>query len=649
MKNYYIFLITAFISYSTFGQAIFDDNFDYGEASGDLVSIASGFWFTQSATVPSVGYQTESITLNNYEYLARGGSATIDNSADGEDINTGFGAVNSGTVYYSALVNLTSLGSGNAGFFMHFNGATGVRGRVFAIDNGAGKINFGITSLGTPDFISTAYDLNTTYLIVVSYNITTYASNLYVLTAPLQNEPGSPDATQSSVAGPTEVSSISIRQRTDGPAGAIDNIRVATTWGDLMQTYFNPAIDGSDMPKNGSSLTIDPGTAASATVFFNTVNFVASNDIGGCTSDDSEDGYISWELEDTSDNSKVYGCIFNSDLNTDVPIPGMIDGKTYVFTAQLVDNSGVPLTNPEAVYSLTIEVIPYIDVADINALRGVTIDENIFYRVTEPNVVLSYFNGEDPLAGGNPLYFFQDNSGGIVVTDESGFMPSIAVGDVFDTLRGNLKTGPNGELMLEITNENRANPTQNNGDVTPQPVNLDDLNTNYTDYESELVLINDVDFVSPSGDFVLDTNYAINDGTRGSNDMFLADFGNADYIVSSTPVPVNPVDLVVLVRSNVGGVISVTARSSSDFSLGTYDISQKELNLYPNPTSLGYVNISGKNQSNFEVSIFDILGKQIKDEVVSNGQLNLAHLKAGVYVLKIKQDDSLITKKLIIE
>ncbi|MEQ3796377.1 T9SS type A sorting domain-containing protein [Flavobacteriaceae bacterium MJ-SS4] len=71
--------------------------------------------------------------------------------------------------------------------------------------------------------------------------------------------------------------------------------------------------------------------------------------------------------------------------------------------------------------------------------------------------------------------------------------------------------------------------------------------------------------------------------------------------------------------------------------------------LYPNPTSFGYVNIDSKNQSKLEVTVFDLLGKQVKNEIVSNGQLNFSNFKAGIYVLRIKQDELVSTKKLVIK
>ncbi|MFC4721369.1 T9SS type A sorting domain-containing protein [Geojedonia litorea] len=645
MKNSYLLILALFSCVFINAQLLFDEHFNYGDASGDLTLTSSGDWSVLNAVTPKVGYQTSNLSLNNYEYLAKGGAATIA-KIDGESVNTGFASVNSGTIYYSVLVNLTDLGNGGIGFFIHLNGSTGIRARLFAIDDGFGKINFGITSQGTPDFITTPYDLNTTYLLVVSYNIATYTSNLYVLSAPLASEPGAPHATQMSGNGPASVSTITIRQSAAGPSGSIDQMRVATTWEDLMQSYFAPALYFPDGPDNETIISIPPETALNAAATFNTPNFSVSNELSACTSNNSQDGYIKWELKDTSDDSLVSsGCIFSSNSGDFSAIPGMTEGNSYSYTVWLVNNAGVALTNPEATYSVIFNVISYNDVSDIAGLRAGTIDENTYYRVTG-QVVLSYYNQNE----NDALYFFQDNSGGIAVTDEDGFMPLITVGDVFETLSGYLKSGANGELMLEITKIERDDPTINNGDITPQQVTLNELYTNYQDYESELVLINDVNFVSPSGDFTINSTYAINDGTRGSNeDLFLADFPQADYITSAYPVPTLPQDLVALVRSKSGAAVTVTARSTSDFALDINDYSSDSFKLYPNPTNKGYVTIGSKHHLPMQVTVVDLMGKQVLSKIVNNNVLNLSELTPGFYLLKISQNNALVTKRIIIE
>jgi Secretion system C-terminal sorting domain len=68
----------------------------------------------------------------------------------------------------------------------------------------------------------------------------------------------------------------------------------------------------------------------------------------------------------------------------------------------------------------------------------------------------------------------------------------------------------------------------------------------------------------------------------------------------------------------------------------------------PNPTSLGYINISSRSQTEMKVNVFDVLGKQVINETIKNNRLNVSSLNTGVYIMRISQDDATITKKLII-
>jgi hypothetical protein len=47
-------------------------------------------------------------------------------------------------------------------------------------------------------------------------------------------------------------------------------------------------------------------------------------------------------------------------------------------------------------------------------------------------------------------------------------------------------------------------------------------------------------------------------------------------------------------------------------------------------------------------NIYDILGKVVISSKIDNNRLDVSSLKAGMYVIKIKQNDIITTKKLII-
>ncbi|AWG21136.1 secretion protein [Flavobacterium faecale] len=72
------------------------------------------------------------------------------------------------------------------------------------------------------------------------------------------------------------------------------------------------------------------------------------------------------------------------------------------------------------------------------------------------------------------------------------------------------------------------------------------------------------------------------------------------------------------------------------------------LNLYPNPATNGRVSIATKNDSDKDITIFDLLGKKILQTKLSGRELNIANLSPGVYIIKINEDNATATRKLIV-
>jgi hypothetical protein len=85
--------------------------------------------------------------------------------------------------------------------------------------------------------------------------------------------------------------------------------------------------------------------------------------------------------------------------------------------------------------------------------------------------------------------------------------------------------------------------------------------------------------------------------------------------------------------------------------LSTNDVSLRSFGVYPNPTSIGSVNVVPQNGSNgkLNVAVFDVLGKQVINTVMSNETLDVSSLNTGVYIMKITQGNATSTKKLVIK
>lgn len=81
-------------------------------------------------------------------------------------------------------------------------------------------------------------------------------------------------------------------------------------------------------------------------------------------------------------------------------------------------------------------------------------------------------------------------------------------------------------------------------------------------------------------------------------------------------------------------------------------IENREVLVYPNPASTHAMIALSENPNDARISVFDIAGKQIFSDMIPAGelnyQLNTSHLSSGIYIIKIDDSKSVITKKLTI-
>jgi hypothetical protein len=82
--------------------------------------------------------------------------------------------------------------------------------------------------------------------------------------------------------------------------------------------------------------------------------------------------------------------------------------------------------------------------------------------------------------------------------------------------------------------------------------------------------------------------------------------------------------------------------------LGIDDNFADQVQLYPNPVSDGVITISTPTPGEKQVTVFDILGKQVIETEIMGNQLDLSSLQGGVYLLKLTQNNVTVTKKLVV-
>ena len=74
-----------------------------------------------------------------------------------------------------------------------------------------------------------------------------------------------------------------------------------------------------------------------------------------------------------------------------------------------------------------------------------------------------------------------------------------------------------------------------------------------------------------------------------------------------------------------------------------------DFSIYPNPSNVGYVNISSTESETIQANVYDILGKQVINAAVASGRLDVSTLNTGVYIVKLTQGTATTTKKLIVQ
>lgn len=72
-------------------------------------------------------------------------------------------------------------------------------------------------------------------------------------------------------------------------------------------------------------------------------------------------------------------------------------------------------------------------------------------------------------------------------------------------------------------------------------------------------------------------------------------------------------------------------------------------NIYPNPVSGSVINIQTGISGEKLVAVYDVLGKQVMNTTISDSELNISALNAGVYMVSVTQNKDTVTKKLVVQ
>jgi hypothetical protein len=232
MKKSLVCLTTLLLAAAgTHATPLFTDNFTYPD--GNLVG--NGGW-SQTGTSTANPIQVANGKVNIgvtgqdvYNANIAGGPVTL---TDGQSL------------FIGADINLSAAGTGD--YFLHYTPTAGNTGslqdRLYAKSSGTGYVLGWAASSSGVAYGSTVLNYNTTYHVVVAYNVVTGTGNdtgaIYVDPTDLVNPSGNIAYFSGGFAGGTEndtIAGINFRQGTSGsaPNVLLDNLGVSLTFSDV--------------------------------------------------------------------------------------------------------------------------------------------------------------------------------------------------------------------------------------------------------------------------------------------------------------------------------------------------------------------------------------------------------------------------------
>jgi len=628
MRKLY-FLITCLITATSFGQ-IFSEDFNYAD---NALLTANGWTAFSGAGTAAVDVGVSNgLTYAGYSGTTGFTGAVVGNAArldnTGEDVNKNFStSVTSGSLYYTFLVNVAS---GDAGYFAGLlSSGTTFSNRVYVKPSATtGKINFGLSNTSTAVYATTPtdFDLNTTYLIIVKYDVTTTGNaSMWVKAAGIpatEAAAGAPEVTTSGTV-PASASGFFLRQYIATQNITVDGIRIYSTW-------FNAA--PCSLVLNAETRSCDATTLALDT-YTTTIPFT-----GG--------GTATYTLSTTT--GTISGDNPSTVANGNIIISGVTEGTNNTLTISGGCNIVKTITAPEC---KPVNTLPFTDSFPYtvgNSLNGeqkwsilntgdniVTATGNLSYTGITSSGNLITFGG----AGAESKTLFTNTTTGTInarmlvsVTDITGITTDLT-GAYFAILTDNASTLTNARLWV------RKNGTQIQygiGAATTDAVWDTTLyNTGTTQY-----LVLGYDFAN--NQVFLCVNPTIG-GTASPTALYTpttAISGIGGFVFRQDSATTTPTAL---------SIDELTIDTSLNFTLSNDSFSQIDgLKLYPNPVKGGTLYVETALNNNVHVTIYDIVGKQVLNTTVTNNAVNVSELTSGVYIVTVTEEGKTTSKKLMI-
>ncbi|HSY42657.1 MAG TPA: PEP-CTERM sorting domain-containing protein [Candidatus Acidoferrum sp.] len=234
--------VTGLSFHSAQAQLLFSEGFNYTAGQGIAGQVNPGnstAWTGGNSSELQIG--NTQLTYAGLQELA-GNDLVYTSSGSGSTSYNTYSAVTSGSIYYSFLVDCTTLPTANE-YISALDPGTSTPGgssddlSTYVGASGTGwKIGIRTTGGGSGAVYSGALTLDTTYLVVEELTLgSAPVANLFVDPVPGDSQPGTPTATQSTATAINSVDDIGFKIQLTASTGNFDigNLLIAQNWADV--------------------------------------------------------------------------------------------------------------------------------------------------------------------------------------------------------------------------------------------------------------------------------------------------------------------------------------------------------------------------------------------------------------------------------
>ena len=546
-KNYKTFIALCFaiiglgISQPASTQPLLNDSFDY--TAGNLYN-QGNWWRYGTATENPIQTTETGLTYAGYQDNNVGRAAELGNLPLSESLvkkfTEGSEAITSGTLYYSALIQVKSAEEKENSILAFISKtyssdvADGKKGNEYGklfVNKGSneGKVTMGVERyMLSPAMTTEEYNLNQTYLVVVKYEFVDGSNNdvisLFVNPADTETEPTEASAVFNGESGGDVnanlgIQGIELRQGATSSKPAanviVDELRVATSYAALFDVDTDTPVEPHPQIITEETIYFMYNYIYQGETYEATLNVKAENLKGDITIAPLTSGEITLstmtitkeqaEAEEGFDLTLTLTC---TDAN--------IMEETITLSSEGAEDVEVSVSWwPTAV----------VDVPDLATLAGKDATAYETYRYTGKAIV-TFVDGNN--------YYLQDETAGFRINNEYGGFESVEAGDQFtnfycyiESYFGALYASPAQEApQPEVIATEQT--------VAPTVLTLAELGANLDKHVNMLVQVKNVTLTEVAGQtFTEDmTNPLISDGT-GEGRLNL--FDGTDIIGTTAP------------------------------------------------------------------------------------------------------------------